>query len=160
MEFDTAEDIRKALINHYPEVNDDEFSISHSGFVHDHPMIPIGVVLISAFVLGTTDPVKLTQFTGYSLRFVSGIASNMENAGLWKKNKYDSSSWFCGGVLPSTEAENHAYWEHIQIAEGTMWTHGTDHTVLQNTCLIFWDDMLAEAKSRGIMLWRRGKRVA
>jgi hypothetical protein len=64
MIFENAEEIRQAVIAEFPNENDDEVSIEHSGFVHDSPMIAIGVVLISSIVLGTTDPVKLTQFTG------------------------------------------------------------------------------------------------
>lgn len=159
MEFETPESIRKALIERYPDVNNDEFSIQHSGFVHDHPMIPIGVVLISAVVLGTTDPLKLAEFTNYSERFVRVIAVNMTNCQIWKDNEYDCSSWSSGSVMPSNRQEDDAFWEHIEIADGPTWHTGTDRALTQDACFIFWEDMLAEAKAHGIMLWRSGKRV-
>jgi len=57
----TAEDIRRAFGMRYPDVDDDQFSIEHSGFVHEHPMTAIGIVLISSIVLGTTDVKRLTS---------------------------------------------------------------------------------------------------
>jgi hypothetical protein len=66
MEFKTAEDIRKAVIDYYPDVINDKFSVPHPGFVNDNSTVAIGVVLMSAIVLGTTDPVKLAEFSKYS----------------------------------------------------------------------------------------------
>jgi hypothetical protein len=159
MMFENVEEIRKALIQQFPDVNDDQFSIQHSGFVHDHPMIPIGVILISSAMLGTTDTDKLTQFTGYSKRFVQGISINMENSSLWKKGKYNSSSWFAGGLVPNKEPEISEFWEHVMIAEGSLCEHGTNPNAIQSTCSIFWGDMLEKARERGVMMWRSGKRV-
>ena len=51
----TAKEIRDALESLYPDVTDSEFNLAYSGFAHEHPQIAIGVVLISAIVLGTTD---------------------------------------------------------------------------------------------------------
>ena len=73
----TVVDIRRALNALYPNVDDDEFSIQVSGFVHEHPMTAIGVVLISSIVLGTTDIAQLATFTSYSKRFVHAIAANL-----------------------------------------------------------------------------------
>ena len=47
----TAEDIRSAFRARYPDVDDDEFSVEHSGFGHEHPTTAIGVVLISSVLL-------------------------------------------------------------------------------------------------------------
>jgi hypothetical protein len=46
----TAEDIRDAFKARYPEVDDDDFTLEHSGYVHENPMTAIGVVLISSLV--------------------------------------------------------------------------------------------------------------
>lgn len=59
----TAEDIRSAFRAGYPDVDDDEFSVEHSGFGHEHPMTAIGVVLISSVLLGTSH----TRKTAYHL---------------------------------------------------------------------------------------------
>jgi hypothetical protein len=59
----TLEEIRRAFEVRYPDVDDEQFSIEHSGFVHEHPMTAIGVVLISSAVLGTTDVDRLAEFT-------------------------------------------------------------------------------------------------
>ena len=64
----TAKEIRNALENRYPDVTDSEFNIAQSRFAHEHPLIAIGVVLISAIVLATTDAAKLAQYTNYSKR--------------------------------------------------------------------------------------------
>ena len=58
----TAKEIRNALENRYPDVTDSEFNIAQSGFAHEYPLIAIGVVLISAIVLATTDAAKLAQY--------------------------------------------------------------------------------------------------
>jgi hypothetical protein len=158
MMFENAEEIRKAIVAEFPNENDAEVSIEHSGFVHDSPMIAIGVVLISFIVLGTTDPVKLTQFTGHSERFVRGIANNLENSGLWKNGKYQCSSWFAGDI-PNKEPERQAFCEHIFLAAGFVTDLSTNIDKVHNTRSIFWDDMLVEAKARGVMMWRGGKRV-
>ena len=44
----TAIEIREALEKCYPNVTDLEFSIKHSGFVHERPLTAIGVLLISS----------------------------------------------------------------------------------------------------------------
>jgi len=46
-----AIEIREALEKSYPDVTDLEFSIEHSGSAHEHPLIAIGVLLISSIVL-------------------------------------------------------------------------------------------------------------
>jgi hypothetical protein len=91
----TAIEIREALEKCYPDVTDLESSIKYSGFAHEHPLIAIGVLLISSIVLETTAPSKLARFTRYSERFVRAVARNMEISGLWANDKYDFSSWYC-----------------------------------------------------------------
>ena len=77
-----AIEIREALEKSYPDVTDLEFSIEHSGSAHEHPLIAIGVLLISSIVLETTAPAKLAEFTRYSERFMLAVARNMEISGL------------------------------------------------------------------------------
>ena len=55
----------------HPE--DDQVSIEFSGFIHEHPMTAIAVVLISSIVLETT--------------------TNMENNRLWEDGTYKCESW-------------------------------------------------------------------
>jgi len=66
----TAKEILQALKDRYPDPEDDQVSIQFSGYVHEHPMTAIEVVLISSIVLGTTEVNKLSEFTGYSKRFI------------------------------------------------------------------------------------------
>src|SRR5215831_12655784 len=103
--LNTAEEIRKALRQNYPDVDDDEFSMKHSGFIHEHPMTAIAVVLISSIVLGTTEVNKLAEFTGYSKRFIRTIAWNMENNRLREDGKYNCASWSSGNLLPRNRHE-------------------------------------------------------
>lgn len=46
----------------------------------EHPMKAVGLVLMSADVLGTTESAKLALFAGYSSAFVSAITFNTSNA--------------------------------------------------------------------------------
>ena len=137
----TAKEIRDALEKLYPDVTDHEFNVQQSGLAHEHPLIGIGVVLISAVLLETTDPVKLAHFTRYSKRFVRAVASNMQNSGLWTDGKYDTSSWYCGGLLPPQEQR--AFWDHVLIGEGSLSQSGADWNRIQDSGMIFWRDKLA-----------------
>ena len=151
MVLNTVEDIRKALIELYPDLNDYEFSIEQSGFAHDHPFMATAVVLISSLVLRTTDPGALAKFTNYSEGFTSATAMNMQNSGLWKNNQYDCSSWFSGSLIPSTDVTDGVFWDHVEIAAGTGWyPHANIHYV-QETDSIFWDDMRRQGKARGLI---------
>jgi hypothetical protein len=150
----TAEDIRSDFSVRYPDVDNDEFSIEHSGFIHEHPMTAIGVVLISSIVLGTTDPGTLAEFTRYSERFIRAIAGNMENSLLWRDGQYDCSSWYSGGLLPRDEREDREFWEHIQIADGSMWTRDAKTTNSEDAGAIFWNTKLVdrELSSANVMV--------
>ena len=131
----TAAEIRDALERRYPDVTDPDFNLQHSGVVHEHPLIAIGVVLISSNILATTDPVRLVEYTRYSKRFVRAIAANMEISGLWRNDKYDCSDWECSQLLPSPE--NRAFWDHVLIGEGSLWKRGTHSRLTRDSCLIF-----------------------
>jgi len=135
----TAEDIRSAFKARYPDVDDDQFSIEHSGFIHENPMTAIGVVLISSVLLGTTDIDWLTEFTKYSKWFVRTISVNMENSRLWKNGKYDCAGWSSGNLLPRDENEDNVFWDHIGIAEGSRWTADAKSHLSEDAGAVFWD---------------------
>ena len=136
----TAEDIRRALQARYPDVEEDESAIELSGFIHENPFTAIGVVLISAALLGTTDVDRLAAFTRYSRAFIRAIAWNMENSGLWKDGKYNCSDWSASGnLLPRNEHEDHEFWDHISIGEGSMWNKDANSHDSVDSCKIFWD---------------------
>ena len=136
----TAKEIRDALESRYLDVTDSEFNIAQSGFAHEHPLIAIGVVLISSIVLGTTDPEELAGFTRYSKRFVCCVAANMENSGLWKHNKYDFLDWHCGELMPPPE--NRMFWDHVLIGEGSLRKSEAHSQLTRDSGLIFWRDTL------------------
>ena len=73
----TAEDIRRALEMRYPD-DDGGFILEHSGFIHEHPMTALGVVLISSMVLGTTDVIALPTSRGIA------NASYAPSPGTWR----------------------------------------------------------------------------
>jgi hypothetical protein len=136
----TAEEIRDALEECFPDVTDLEFNLAHSGFAHEHPEIAIGVVLISSIVLGSTDPARLAQHTRYSESFVRAVATNMENSGLWKDGKYDSSSWYRSDLIP--QREDGGFWDDVLIGEGSLFRSEANPDLAQDSSLIFWQDKL------------------
>jgi len=138
----TAEDLRRAFANRYPDVDDYDFSLEHSGFAHEHPLTAIGVVLLSAVVLGTTDVSKLVGFTKYSERFVRAIALNMENNRLWKDGKYHST-WSSHSLLPINESEDACFWDHILIAEGSQWAADAKTDASTDSSMVFWNEKKA-----------------
>lgn len=123
----------------YPDVDNDQFSIEHSGFIHEHPMTAIGIVLISSIVLGTTEVNRLAEFTKYSKAFIRAIAVNMENSRLWQDGKYDCAGWSCGNLLPRDEKEDCEFWDHIQIAEGSVWAADAESLHSEDACAVFWN---------------------
>jgi hypothetical protein len=136
----TAEDIRSAFKARYPDVDDDQFSIEHSGFIHENPITAIGVVLISSVVLGTTEVNRLVEFTGYSKEFIRAIAANMQNSHLWRDGKYDCAEWSSGNnLLPRDEKEDREFSEHIQIAEGSVWSADAKSRPSEDAGAVFWD---------------------
>jgi hypothetical protein len=141
-EVKTAEDIRRALKMRYPDVHNDLFSLEHSGFVHEHPLSAIGVVLISSLVLGTTDVNRLADFTRYSKRFIRVIASNMENSCLWTGGKYDCSGWSSGNSFPRDQREDDEFWDHVLVAEGSQWMVNARSPESEDACAVFWNEKL------------------
>ena len=135
----TAQDIRRAFTKRYPDVDDDEFTREHSGFIHENPMTAIGVVLISSIVLGTTEVSRLAEFTKYSQAFIQVIAVNMENSRLWKDGKYDCAGWSSGNLLPRDEKEDSKFWDHIEVAEGTRFTPDAESFRSKDTGKVFWN---------------------
>jgi hypothetical protein len=57
----TVADLRPILQVVYPELEDDR---NADGY--DHPMAAVGLVLLSAAIIGTVEARKLVIFTGYS----------------------------------------------------------------------------------------------
>lgn len=100
----------------------------------------IGVILISAIILGTTDTKSLSRYTKYGQRFVQAVARNMESSGLWRNGRYDSSSWYYGDPLP--QPEGRAFWDHVLIGEGSLSMRNADRSVIQGSGLIFWQGKL------------------
>ena len=134
----TAEDIRSAFRACYPDVDNDEFSVEHSGFGHEHPMTAIGVVLISSVLLGTTDVDRLADFTRYSKQFIRAISLNMENSRLWKDGRYDCAACSCNNLLPRNKNQDQEFWEHIEIASGSMWASDATSLDSEDACAVFW----------------------
>ena len=128
------DDIRQKLTSRFPEVNDPPET--------EHPMIAVGVVLVSAIILQTTDISRLVTITGYSRSFVSAVALNMIHNTLWiAGGRVDSqhSTWFSPDGLV---IDDRGFWDHIEMACGMMWMPGIDTTVALDPCEIFWDERL------------------
>lgn len=132
--------IHTAFKDRYPHVDNDDFSVQHSGYVHEHPMTAIGVVLISSIALGTIDIGQLSEFTKYSCRFIKAISRNMENSGLWKDGKYDCARWSSGNLLPRTQHEDDEFWDDIQVAAGDLFTEDAKSFLSDEACMIFWNE--------------------
>lgn len=137
--MNTVDDIRTALKNRYPEVDDDDFALQRVGFVVENPMSAIGIVLISSLLLGTTDVAQLAQFTGYSRQFIRAIAWNMDNNRLWKDGKYECAGWSSGNLLPRNKREDDEFWVHILIAEGSQWSNDAKSDLCHDASGIFWE---------------------
>ena len=80
------------------------------------------VVLMSAALLGTTNTVRLEQFTGYSRTFISAIKFNMENNHLWSDGRYDASAWLSAKVAIDDDLLS----EDVEVAMGWAWTPEAD----------------------------------
>jgi len=89
--FRLVEDIRVKFNLKYPDANDPP--------EHEHPMVAVGIVLLSSAILGTANIEKLVKFTGYSRPFISAIAFNMENNKLWVDGQYGEESTGDGSRL-------------------------------------------------------------
>ena len=126
-----VEDVRLEFNCRYPEANDPPQT--------EHPMTAVGIVLISAIILGTTDMSGLVKFTGYRENFISAIAFNMTQNKLWVNGGYDESQfskWFSPAGIISDDVK---FWDHIEIACGHMWRPGVE-TVSLDPCEIYWGE--------------------
>jgi hypothetical protein len=99
-------------------------------------LIALGVVLLSAAMLNTTDVVTLVRFTGYSANFVSAVAFNMTNTKLWRDGRYDTSSW----RRADETIDEELFYDHVATAEGDLLTPACDNTISAEPCWIFWDE--------------------
>lgn len=114
------QDIKQLM---YAEYGDSEEDVTH-------PMTQVGIVLLSAAVLDTTEAAALRKFTMCSRDVISAITFNMQNNGLWTNRGYDCSSWFNCGVIMSGEE----FWNHIGAACGELWFPGADRNLAIDTC--------------------------
>jgi hypothetical protein len=130
--FNLVQDIRRRLRIKYPDVDESADN--------EHPMTAVGIVLVSAAVLGTTEIGRLITFTGYSSEFISAIEFNMQQNKLWVNNRYDEeecSKW----LSPARVIHNDdVFWDHICIACGDLWMPNVDSTVSADPCSVYWDE--------------------
>ena len=70
-----VKDLRPILQAMYPDVEDGREDNEN----YEHPLTAVGLVLMSAAIIGTTEAAKLTLFTGYSRSFISAITLNMRS---------------------------------------------------------------------------------
>jgi len=130
--FKLVEDIRAKLNANYPEVNEPP--------KNEHPMIAVGIVLLSAIILETTDIGRLVKFTDYSQEFVSAIAANMQHNELWENGRYKKEHWSQWLSPDWTITDDDQFWAHIEIACGTMWQPMVDTQFALDPCQIYWDE--------------------
>ena len=135
-------DLRPIMQGMYPEVEDDRDDNDY-----EHPMTAVGLVLLSAAIMGTSEASKLTVFTGYGHSLISAITLNMQNNRLWIDGRYDSSTWLSSdGSIPAS-----CFWEHIEVACGVLWMPAGDTHIAVDACKVYWDERKrrpAEANTR------------
>ncbi len=68
------------------------------------------VLLLAALQQGQ-EPLKLAQFTGYSLPWIDERVARLQAAGIWKSGK-TYADWFTEGSLD--------FWMDVAVAEGIM----------------------------------------
>jgi hypothetical protein len=130
--FKLVDDIRRRFNLKYPDVNEPPED--------EHPMAAVGIVLLSAVILGTTDIVRLVEFTGYSSAFISAIARNMEHNKLLEGGRYKEDHrlrWISADGIITNDNE---FWDHIEIACGEMWQPGIDTDFALDPCKIYSDE--------------------
>jgi hypothetical protein len=130
--FTLVEDIRVKLNVIYPEVNEPS--------ENEHPMIAVGIVLLSAIILETTDIDRLVKFTGYSQEFIFAIAANMQHNELWENGRYKQEHWSRWFSPHWTIKDDDQFWTHIEIACGTMWQPIVDTQFALDPCHIYWNE--------------------
>ena len=127
-----ARDLLEIMHDLYPAVEDER----SDELPYEHPMTAVGIVLLSAAMMGSVDIAVLTSFTGCSTGFIAAIAFNMTNNGLWANGRYDTSDW-----LPRDSGiQVEELWEHVEIACGNMWRPVGDDRDPLDPCKVFWDE--------------------
>jgi hypothetical protein len=124
----TPDSLRQFMRSRYPGVEDEGDD--------EHPLTAIGVVLLSAVILGTTDTEELIRFTGYSREFVSAIAVNMEDNRAWWNGRYDLVGW----LLTDGTIDDCLFWEHINVACAMVSLPGALYKAEADPCKIFWEE--------------------
>jgi hypothetical protein len=125
-------DLRPILQAMYPDVEDGRED--HENY--EHPMTAVGLVLMSAAIMDTTQAAKLIRFTGYSRLFLSAITFNMQNNQIWIDGRYDASTWlFRDGTIDAEEL-----WTHIEIACANQWVPDADPHLAADPCKVYWDE--------------------
>ena len=131
-------DLRPILQTVYPELEDER---DNDGY--DHPMAAVGLVLLSAAIIGTIETSELVLFTAYSRHFISAITLNMQNNKLWMEGRYDVSTWLSSdGTIDQA-----GFWDHIEIACGTLWQPAADSNISADTCKVYWDERRRPSKA-------------
>jgi hypothetical protein len=125
-------DLRLVMQFLYPDVENDRDDNEN----YEHPMTAVGLVLLSAALIGTTKARELVRVTGYSRQFISAIATNMQNNKLWIDRLYNCSGW----LSPDGTIDKESLWEHIDLACGDLWLPGCDAGVSADTCMVYWNE--------------------
>ena len=75
-------------------------------------------LLFSAALLGTVEPRRLQEFTGYHPAFIAGVAWNMTNNRLWTRSGYDTSGW----LSSDGKMDDGQFVDEVDVALGTVWS--------------------------------------
>ena len=129
----TVADLRLIMHALFPEV-DDRADPENA----EHPMTAVGLVLLSAAVIDTTEATKLALFTGYRHRFISAITFNMQNNRLWVDGQYDATEWLrSDGTIDAD-----TLWDHVEFACGDLWMPSAHSDIAADPCpcTIYWDE--------------------
>ena len=127
-----VKDLRPILQAMYPDVEDGRDDNEN----YEHPLTAVGLVLMSAAIIGTTEAAKLTLFTGYSRSFISAITLNMRNNHLWIDSRYDVSTWLSSDGTIDADA----LWTHIEIACGNEFVPAAHPHLSSDPCMVYWDE--------------------
>ena len=124
-----VQDLLKAMQFLYPRLEEDR----EDDFRCEHPLTAVGVVLLTAAILGISDAGKLIHATRYSRDFISAILLNMQNNKLWTEGGYDASAWLSADGIINGDC----LWEHIDIASGMLWLPVGDTNISVDPCKVF-----------------------
>ena len=103
-------------------------------------MTAVGIVLLSAIILETTNIGRLVKFTGYSPGFISAISANMRHNKLWENGRYNEKHWSQWLSPDGTIKDDDQFWVQIEIACGTTWQPMVDTQFALDPCHIYWDE--------------------